>query len=63
MKLEKCKCGAKARVRYKNPFTWVECEKKCGVRTGVYCDVIGDEDFISRRRAESDWNRLVKKNG
>ena len=37
-KLLPCKCGADARIRYRMPFTWVECKKKCGMRTGYYVD-------------------------
>jgi len=55
----KCKCGAEARVRYRMPFTWVECKKKCGMKTGYYCDAYEQ----SKRQAIDDWNRLVKKNG
>jgi len=61
VKLNKCKCGSDARVRYKKPYTWVECKNKCGVRTGVYCDIIGEEDAFSRKRAEQAWNEMVKK--
>ena len=58
-----CNCGAKARVRYNMPYTWVECKKKCGMHTGVYCDGYEQNDPEARRKAIADWNRMVKKNG
>jgi hypothetical protein len=45
------------------PFTWVECKKKCGMRTGVYCDGYEQCDPEARKEAIEAWNRLVKKDG
>lgn len=59
-KLLPCKCGADARVRYRMPFTWVECKKKCGIRTGVFCDGYEQCDPESRRKAIETWNKIVK---
>ena len=63
MKPDKCKCGADARIRYKKPFTWVECKKKCGMKTGCYCDIIGEPDPHSQLQAITAWNRMVTKDG
>lgn len=59
-KLLPCKCGADARIRYRMPFTWVECKKKCGIRTGVFCDGYEQSDPESRRKAIETWNKIVK---
>lgn len=56
----KCKCGADARTRNSGEYVWVECKKKCGMRTGVYREISVD---VARLKAVSDWNRLVKKDG
>ena len=58
-KLLPCKCGADARIRYRMPFTWVECKKKCGIRTGVFCDGYEQNDPESRRKAVDTWNKIV----
>ena len=63
MKNEKtipCKCGAEARIRYKAPYTWVECKKKCGMRTGVFMDWYEFCDPTQRKRAVAEWNRMVQ---
>lgn len=63
MKAEKCSCGAEARIRYRMPFTWVECKKKCGLRTGVYSDWYEQRDPESEREAIQEWNRMVQDDG
>ena len=58
-KILPCKCGKQAKVRYRMPYTWVECKKKCGMRTGVYCDCYEQHDPDSRREAIAEWNKRV----
>jgi len=59
MKPKLCKCGAKARIRYRIPYFWVECDKKCGMKTGFHAD--GDEQYDPRAKAKAvvEWNRMV----
>ena len=58
-----CKCGACARIRYRIPVTWVECKRKCGMKTGYFAD--GQEQFdpAARNEAVRAWNRMVQKDG
>lgn len=62
-KTEPCKCGAEARIRYKDPFVWVECKKKCGMKTGVYHCFLSKQDILTTEAAIEAWNRLVRKDG
>ena len=62
-KLLPCKCGAGARIRYSVPATWVECRRKCGIRTAYYVDDKEQFDPEARRLAIEEWNRVVKKDG
>lgn len=59
-KILPCKCGADARKRYKDPYVWIECRKKCGMHTGFY----SRNDKFCTKEAEDDavkaWNRMVK---
>ena len=55
-----CVCGAYARVRYKIPVTWVECQKKCGMRTGYFIDKNIPHDPDSEDEAIKAWNRMVQ---
>lgn len=57
-----CKCGAIARIRYRMPVTWVECKRKCGMRTGYFCDGYEQFDPEAREEAVKAWNRMVQKN-
>lgn len=59
----KCRCGAESRVRYRIPVTWVECRKKCGMRTGFYPDINEQHDPEAVDKAINEWNRMVSKNG
>lgn len=60
--LKKCPiCGKDAKVRYRMPYTWVECKKKC-LRTGVFADWYEQSDPEARRRAIEEWNKLAKEN-
>ena len=54
-----CKCGADARIRYRMPCTWVECKKKCGMRTGWYFDWYEQRDPDAEEEAVKAWNRMV----
>lgn len=58
-----CKCGSPARVRYKIPVTWVECKKKCGMKTGFYVDGYEQRDPEAENKAIMEWNRMVFKDG
>ena len=55
-----CKCGADARVRHRDPYVWVECKKKCGMKTGSFLVFIRE---ISEQDAINKWNGMVKQNG
>lgn len=52
------KCGAAAKVRYSQPFTWVECKKKCGVATHQYPDYGEQNDPQARVNAIEEWNTM-----
>ena len=54
--IKPCSCGAPGRLRYRMPFNWVECKKKCGNRTGSYCDYYEQHDPDAIREAVKDWN-------
>ena len=58
-KLNVCKCGAKARVRNKGQYIWVECKNKCGMKTGTYRAYCTSEAYDAEERAIIDWNRMV----
>ena len=51
------------RLQSNNEYTWVECKKKCGMKTGVYHKFIKQHDQMAEDRAIMDWNRMVKQNG
>lgn len=59
----KCRCGAEARIRYRIPCTWVECKKKCGMKTGYFPDYFEQCDPESRNEAVNVWNRMVQRDG
>ena len=56
---EKCRCGTEARVRYRIPVFWVECRKKCGMKTGYHCDGAEPYDPEAKNAAVKEWNRMV----
>ena len=58
-KLNPCaECGGAARIRYRMPWTWVECKKKCGNHTSFYPDMGYDQrDKDSRQLAIDEWNK------
>ena len=58
-----CVCGSYARVRYKIPVVWVECRKKCGMKTGYYVDKNIPHDPDSEEEAINAWNRMVQRHG
>lgn len=54
------KCGGLPRLRYKIPLVWIECSKKCGMKTGYYADKRVPHDPASEAEAAEEWNRMVK---
>ena len=52
------RCGKQAKIRYKMPYTWIECKKKCGMKTGYYADWYEQADLASRIKAIAEWNSL-----
>lgn len=59
-KILPCKCGSDARVRYRLPYYWVECKKKCGMKTGFHLDVFNQCNPKAKQEAIEEWNRLVR---
>jgi hypothetical protein len=55
----KCVCGAVARIRYRIPVTWVECKRKCGIKTGYYIDKTEQCDPDARDEAVKCWNAMI----
>lgn len=51
------RCGGKAKVRYKQPYTWVEC-KKCGLASSPFPDWEEQCDPEARATAIEDWNTM-----
>lgn len=58
-----CKCGAEARIRFKDPYIWVECKKKCGMRSGFHFIFISTEKELCTEHAIEQWNRMVQDDG
>ena len=57
--IRKCKCGAAYRMRYREPYLWIECKKKCGLQTGfIRCGGLEDTDAVVK--CIDEWNRKVK---
>ena len=50
-------CGGTAKVRYKMPYTWVEC-KRCGLMGAQISDWYEQRDPESRKAAIEDWNTM-----
>lgn len=61
-KILPCKCGADARIRFRDPYVWVECKKKCGMKSGYIFEFVPAERWKSEQKAVDDWNRLVGEN-
>ena len=59
----KCTCGADPRVRYRYPYAWVECKRKCGMSSGFVSDVAGDREYECKQFAIELWNKKVSKDG
>jgi hypothetical protein len=59
----KCRCGADARIRHRDPYVWVECKKKCGMKSGYIFLWIPDLDHKAEQFAIEQWNRVVQKDG
>lgn len=53
-------CGKQAKVRYRMPYTWVECKKKC-TKTGYYINGYEQNDPEARARAIAEWNSIPRK--
>ena len=57
--IRKCKCGAAHRIRYKEPYIWIECKKKCGMQTGfIRCGGLEDADTV--KKCIDEWNKKVR---
>lgn len=57
--IRKCKCGSAHRMRYREPYIWIECKKKCGMQTGfIRCGGLEDADTVAK--CISEWNEKVK---
>ena len=53
-------CGRPAKVRYRMPYTWVECKKKC-TKSGYYIDWNEQNDPHARAQAIKEWNLVPRK--
>ena len=53
-------CGRAAKVRYKMPYTWVECKKKC-TASGYFIDGYEQCDPEARARAIAEWNAIPRR--
>lgn len=60
-KLLPCKCGADARIRYKDPYVWCECKKKCGMSSGYIFIFLSTEIDEAKKFAVKQWNDKVTK--
>ncbi len=54
-----CKCGKTPTLRYRMPFSWVEC--KCGRKTRYYSDGYEQVDPEAVRAAIEEWNEKYGK--
>lgn len=54
-----CKCGADARIRYRDPYLWVECKKKCGMKSGYFFIFVSTEKEPCTEEAVRQWNQAV----
>ena len=57
----KCTCGAAARVRFKDPYVWVECKNKCGKKSGFYFIFLSTEKEKAENEAVKEWNEKIEK--
>jgi hypothetical protein len=55
----KCTCGADARIRHRDPYVWVECKKKCGMKSGFIFLWIPDDKGEAEQFAVDEWNKKV----
>lgn len=51
------RCGGAAKIRYRKPFSWVEC-KKCRAAGIPVCD--WQEEVDGKDRAIDLWNERMK---
>lgn len=59
LKPVKCKCGADARIRHRDPYVWVECKKKCGMASGFFVMYLTD-DIKAENEAITSWNKKIE---
>lgn len=50
-----CKCGKTPTLRYRMPYSWVEC--KCGRQSLLFADYYEQVDPDAVRDAIADWNK------
>ena len=50
-----CKCGKTPTLRYRMPYSWVECNK-CGRHSKAFVDGYEQVDPDAVRAAIADWN-------
>lgn len=49
-----CKCGQTPTLRYRMPYSWVQCE--CGRKTNLYVDGYEQVDPDAVNDAINEWN-------
>lgn len=49
-----CKCGKTPKLRYRMPYSWVQC--KCGRQSARFVDGYEQVDPEAVRAAIADWN-------
>lgn len=54
-----CRCGRMPKLRYRMPFSWVQC--KCGLCTSAYVDGYEQVDPDSVKAAIDEWNEKFGK--
>lgn len=54
LELLPCKCGKAPTLRYRMPFSWVQC--KCGRQTKRYADGYEQVDPEAVAEAIKEWN-------
>lgn len=53
-----CKCGRTPTLRYRMPYSWIEC--KCGRSTKMYADFYEQVDPDAVRSAINEWNKKIQ---
>jgi len=57
--LLQCKCGKTPTLRYRMPYSWVQC--KCGRQTHQYADIYEQVDPEAVQSAIKEWNEKYGK--